>query len=95
MRFPGATLALISPVNTELTDRSVQTTIYFSAGASDCVIKFGPLVTFCVLVYSLGNAMSPQIGATTFSFAYFLLSLDDSKCLGPSSSSLAISPLYF
>ena len=77
MGFSGVTLALVYPVNTELTDRSVQsfsTTITSGAGAgagaSDRVIKFGPLVTFCVLIYSLGNVISPQIGATNFFFAF-------------------------
>ena len=74
MRFSGVTLALIYPVNAELIDRSGQsfsTNISSGAGASDQVIKFSPLVTFCVLIYYLGNVISPKIGATTFSFASF------------------------
>ena len=70
MSFPGVTLAIVSPVTTDKTDISVQTIIYFGSSASGLVIKFGPLVTFCVLIYSLGNEVIPQIGATTFSFAY-------------------------
>ena len=80
MYFSGVTLALVSPVNPELTDRTVQslsTTINYGAGDSDWVIKFGPLVTFCVLIDSLGNMILPQIGATTFSFDFYPLSLDD------------------
>ena len=53
MRFSGVTLALVSPVNQELTDRSVRslsTTITSGAGDSDGVIKFGRLVTFFVLI---------------------------------------------
>ena len=59
MHFSGVTLALVSPVNTELIDRSVQsfsTTIISGAGAYDWVIKFVPLVTFFVLMYSLSNS---------------------------------------
>ena len=49
MRLPGVTIALVSPVSLELTDRSVQslsTTITSVAGAFDWVIQFGPLFTF-------------------------------------------------
>ena len=38
IRFSGVTLALVSPVNTELTDRSVQsssTSVNYGAGAPD------------------------------------------------------------
>ena len=62
--FSGVTLALVYPVNTELTDRPVQsfsTTINSGAGYSYRVIKFGPLVTFCVLIYFLGNVISPKL----------------------------------
>ena len=71
MRFFGVALALVSPVNPELTDRSVQslsTIINSGAGASYLVIKFVPLVTICVLIDSLGDMISPQIGSTTISF---------------------------
>ena len=74
MRFSGVTLAIVSPVNPELTDRLVQslsTIISFGASAYDLVIKFGPLVTFFVLIYSLGNDILLNFGTTTFSFAYF------------------------
>ena len=74
MRFYGVTLAIVSPVNPELTDisaRSLSTTITSSAGASYGVINFGPLDTFCILIDSLGNVILPQIGATTFFFAFF------------------------
>ena len=84
MRFSGVTLALVSPVNPELTDRSVRslsTTITSGAGDSDEVIKFGWLVTFFVLIDYWGNVILPQIGATTFSFAFFPLSLDDALFL--------------
>ena len=83
MRFSGNTLALVSPVNTQLTDIPVQsfsTIINSVHGASDWVIKFGPLVTFCVLIDSLGNVILPQMGATTFAFAFSLLSRDDAIC---------------
>ena len=83
-RFSGVTLALVSPVNTELIDRSVwslYTTIIYGYGASNWVIKFGPLVTFCFLINYLGNAILPQIGATTSSFAFYPLSLDDALFL--------------
>ena len=75
MRFSGVTISLVSPVNPELTDISVQslsTTITSGAGAYDLRVKFGPLVIFCVLKDSLGNVILPQIGATTFSFAFFI-----------------------
>ena len=55
----------------------MSTDITSHAGDYDWVIKFGPSVTFFVLIDSLCNVILPQIGATTFSFAYFLLSLDD------------------
>ena len=74
MIFSGVTLALVSPVNPELKDRLVRifsTTINSGDGAYDLVIKFGPLVTFCVFIDYLGNCILPQIGATTFSFAFF------------------------
>ena len=70
----GTKLTLISPVNPELTNRSVRslfTTITSGAGASDLVTNFGPLVTFCVFIDYLDNAIFPKIGATTFSFAFF------------------------
>ena len=51
---------------------------------------FSPLVTFCVLIDYLGNVDFPQIGATTFYFASFFLSLDDSESLGASTSSLTM-----
>ena len=94
MHLSGFTLALFSPVTPDKTDRSVQIIIYFGGGASDLVIKFGPLVKFFVLVDSLGYVILPRIGATTLFFAYFFLSLDDSELLGPSSSSLAIFSLF-
>ena len=78
MHFSGVTLVFVSPINPELTDISVQslfTTITSGAGASDLAIKFGPLVTFFILIYSLSNLILQQIGATTFSFDFFL-SLD-------------------
>ena len=73
MCFSGENIDLVSPVNPELTDRTVQslsTTINYGAGDSDWVIKFGPLVTKCVLIDYLGNVILPQIGATTFSFFF-------------------------
>ena len=79
MRFPGVTLDLVSPINPELSDRSVQsfpTTITSGAGASDRGINFGPLFKFCVLIDSLGNVIFPKNGATTFFFAFFLLLYD-------------------
>ena len=69
MRFSGVTLALVSPINQELTDRPVRifpSTINSGAGASDWVINIGPLVKFCALIYSLCNVIFPQIDATTF-----------------------------
>ena len=80
MSFSGVTLALVSPVNPKLTDRSVwslSTTMTSGGGTYDCVCTFGPLVNFCVLIDPLGNVILPQIGATTFSFAISSLSLDD------------------
>ena len=71
MRFPGVTLDLVYPVTPEKTDTSVRTIISFGAGAYDRVIKFGPLVTLCVLIDSLGNLIFQQIGATTLSLASF------------------------
>ena len=49
MSFSVVEIALLSPVYPELTDKSVRclsTTITSGAGASDLVIKFGPLVTY-------------------------------------------------
>ena len=49
MRFSGVTLSLVSTVNPELTDRSVQnlsTSSTSGAGAYDWVINFGPLLIF-------------------------------------------------
>ena len=76
MRFPGVTLDLVSPVNPEFTYKSVQslsTTSTYGSGDSDLVIKSGPLINLFVLIDSLGNVISPQIGATTISFVYFLI----------------------
>ena len=84
MRFNSVTLALVSPVNPELIDISVQSfsiTVTSGADTSDLLIKFGTLVTFCILIGSIGNAISLQTGATTFYFAYFFLSLDDALFL--------------
>ena len=78
MRFSGVILALVSPFNLELTYISVQglsTTITSGAGAYDLLINFGPLVTFCVLIDSLGDVVLPQIGATTLSFDFFIYHL--------------------
>ena len=71
--FSDVILARVYTGNTELIDipvRKFSTTINSGAGASDWVIKFGPLATFCVLIYSLSNVISRQIGATTFTFAF-------------------------
>ena len=74
MSFSGVTLALVSPANPELTDRSVRSlsaTITYGGNASDLVLKFVPLVTFCVLIDFLGNVILPLIGATNFSLDFF------------------------
>ena len=55
MCFSGVTLDPVAPVNPEKTYRPVWNIISFGAGAYDWLIKFGPLVTFCVLIDSLGN----------------------------------------
>ena len=84
MRFSVVTLAHVSPVNPELIDisvRSLSNAITSVDSASDWVIKFVPLVNFCFLIYSLGDVILPQNCATTFSFAYFFLSLDDALFL--------------
>ena len=84
---------IIAPVATKKTDRSVlslSTIILFGASGSDLITKCGALVTFFVLIYYLGNVYFPEIGATTSSFGFPPLSLDDSESLGASSSSLAI-----
>ena len=52
--------------------------INFGANVSDWLIKFGALVTFCVLIDYFDIMYSPEIGATTFSFPYFLFLMDDS-----------------
>ena len=55
MRFSGVTLAPITPNKTETSLRIlVFTIIHFRAGGSDWLIKFGALITFCDLKYSLG-----------------------------------------
>ena len=80
MRFYGVTIVPVSPVNTESTDasvRSLSTTITSGVCDSYWVINFGALFTFCVLIDYLGNLILPQIGATTLSFDFFPLSLDD------------------
>ena len=81
MRFSGVTLDPVAPVTPDKTDRPVWNIISVGAGAYDWLIKFGPLVTFCVLIDSLGNVIFPQIGATNFSFASIFLSLDDALFL--------------
>ena len=60
MSFTGVTLALVYPVNPELTDRSVlslSTTITSGAGVSDWVIKFGRSgINWCtikIIVFSI------------------------------------------
>ena len=55
-------------------------TITSSAGDPNWVIRFGPLVTFCVLIDYLANVILPKIGATTLSFDFFL-SFDDALFL--------------
>ena len=80
MRYYVITLALVSLVNPELTDISVwslSTNITSGDVASDWVIKFGPLFTFCVLIDYLGDVNLPQIGATTFLYDFSPLLLDD------------------
>ena len=73
MCVSGVTLSPV--VTVEKTETSVRilgfTIIYFGAGGSDWLIKFGALVTFCVLIDSLGNIHFSKIGATIFSFAFF------------------------
>ena len=71
MRFYGVILAPIFPV--EKTETLVCilgfTIIYFGADGSHRLIKCGALVNCCVLIDSLSNAFSPEIGDTNFSFA--------------------------
>ena len=80
MRFPGVTLALVSPVNPELTDRSVQslsTTITSFAGAFDWVIQFGPLVKlslYILYVMWFRHKLVPQL-SPLFLFSYHLIML--------------------
>ena len=78
MRFYGVKVA---PVNLYKIETSVcilaPTIIYFGADSYNWPIKFGVLVTFCVLIDYLGIFNFIEIGATNFSFASFLLSLDD------------------
>ena len=73
MCVSGVTLSPV--VTVEKTETSVRilgfTIIYFGAGGSDLLIKFGALVTFCVLMDSLGNIHFSKIGATIFSFDFF------------------------
>ena len=83
MCFFGVTLALVSPVDPELTNRLVQTlftTITSGAGASDWIIKFGTLVTFCVFIDSLDNAICHKL-VLQLSPLVFSLSLDDALFL--------------
>ena len=75
----------LDPITPDKMETSVQillpTIISFGAGGSDWTIKFGALVTLCVLIYSLGIMFPPEIGVTHLPFAYFFLSLDDSLFL--------------
>ena len=74
------------------------TIINFGAVGSDWIIKFGVLVNFFVLIDYLVIMSFPGIGASNFSFASFLLSLDDYESLVVSSlskSPLAIFYSYF
>ena len=78
IRFYGVTIATVPPDKIETSVRILLSTIIsFGAGGSDLLIKFGALVTFCVLIDYSGNVFFPEIGATNFSFASFFLSLDD------------------
>ena len=84
--FSSVALALVSHVNPELIDRLVRSfssNITSGVGASDWLIKFDPLVNFCALIDSLGNVILPQIGATSFSFDFSSLSLDDACVIIP------------
>ena len=74
MCFSGATLAHVSPDKMETLFRIFSfTTIYFGADGSDLLIKFGALVTFCVLIDSFGIVYYPEIGANNSPFAFFLI----------------------
>ena len=79
MRFYGVTLVSVPPDKIETSLRILLSTIInFGADGSDCLIKFGSLATFYVLIDSLSIMYLPEIGVTNFSFAYFSLSLDGS-----------------
>ena len=90
--FPDVTISHIFPVDkTELSVCIlVFTVISFGNGGSDWLIKFGSLVTFCLLIDSLGNVFFQKLVRQISPFLYFSLSLDDSKSLGASSSSLSM-----
>ena len=84
MRFSGVTLASVTP---DKIDRSVQILsrfIYFGVGDSNRIIRFGALVTFCVLIDSLYNVFF-QILVLQISPLIFFLSLYYSGSLGASS----------
>ena len=91
MRFPWVTLAPV-PIDKRQTLFRIflSTIIYFDAGGSDWLIKFGALVTFCFLIDSLHNTIFMVTGDKNFFFDFYSLSLDDYESLGAFSSSLAI-----
>ena len=94
MRFSGLTLAAVPPDKIETSVRILGfTIIYFGSDGSNWLIKFGVLVTFSVLIYSLGILYLSEIGATNFSFDSYLPPLDYSESLVVYSSSK--SPLTF
>ena len=88
MLFSEVTLA---PVPPEKKATSVHiflfNIIFFGDDGSNWLIKLGVMVNFCVLIYYLGILYFSNIGGNNFSFAFYLLSLDDSESLVVSSSS--------
>ena len=55
MRFSGVTLSSVTSEKTDISVQKMSTIIPFGAGGLDWLIKFGALVTFCVLIDYLGH----------------------------------------
>ena len=88
MLFSEVTLAPIPPEKRATSVHIfVFTIIFFGDDGSNWLIKLGVMVTSCVLICYLGILYFSNIGGTSFSFATYLLSLDDSESLVISSLS--------
>ena len=59
--FSGVILYPVTPDKTYRSVRILSTIISFGAGGSDWLIKVGALVTFYVLIYSLGDVFFQKL----------------------------------